>query len=134
MSLRRAAPVLVIALTLAGCGDKNSYDDAETGLRDWLAAAHDGDDAACGHMTAEYRQLLSRATSATSPGTECRLVLAAVASDAMLELPSANAAMSVPAWDPSGEALIEVKGDDSKSAQFWMRWDGDRWLVAGHED
>ena len=131
MSLRRAGTVLVLALMLTGCGDKNSYDAAEKGLRDWLAFAHDGDEAACALMTAEYRQLLSGAISATSPERECRLVLAAISADAIQALPSANAAMSVPAWDPSGEALIEVEGHDSKRAQFWMQWDGDRWLVAG---
>lgn len=134
MSLRRAASVLVLTLMLTGCGEKDSYDAAETGLREWLAAAHEGEEAACGHMTAEYRQVLSGATSATPPGTECRLVLAAVVSDVMPVLPSANVAMSVPAWDPSGEALIEVEGHDWKRARFWMQWDGDRWLVAGQQD
>jgi hypothetical protein len=130
MSLSRVAPALALAVMLTGCGDENSYDAAETGLRDWLVAAHEGDEAACGHMTAEYRRLLSATTSANASATRCDLVLAAVASDA---LPPANAAMDVPAWDPSGEALIEVKSDDSKRARFWMQWDGDRWLVAGRE-
>lgn len=134
MSLRHVTPGLAPAVMLTGCGDENSYDAAETGLRDWLVAAHEGDEAACGHMTAGYRCLLSAATAADSPATECDLVLAAVASAAIPALPPANAAMNVPAWDPSGEALIEVKGHDSMRARFWMQWDGDRWLVAGRED
>ncbi|GAA4378517.1 hypothetical protein [Nocardioides caricicola] len=133
MSLRRVTPVLALAVMLTSCGDESSYDAAKTGLRVWLAAAHKGDEEACGHMTAEYRRLLSAATSADALATECDLVLAAVASDAMPALPPANAAMNVPAWDPSGEALIEVTSDDSKRARFWMQWDGDRWLVAGRE-
>lgn len=133
MSLRGAAPLLVLTVMLTGCGDKSSYDAAKTGLRDWLVAANAGDEAACDHMTPEYRRLLSAATSVNSPRTGCGAVLAAVASDEMAALPSASAAMNVPAWDPSGEALIEVKGD-SKRVRFWMQWDGDRWLVAGRED
>lgn len=38
--------------------------------------------------------------------------------------------MDVPAWDPSGEALVEATDGDQKYG-FWMQYREGRWFVAG---
>lgn len=48
------------------------------------------------------------------------------------DLPSPDAEMDLPAWDPSGEALVVVT-EDGDVHEFWMIHDDGRWQVAGRE-
>ncbi|WP_370617674.1 hypothetical protein [Mumia sp. Pv 4-285] len=124
---------MALTALIAGCGAGDPYVAVEAGMRDWLVTAHQRDEAACDHMTDEYRRALSAASTSSSEGTECSRALTTLAPDATVMLPPADAAMDVPVWDPSGEALVEVK-DGSTVVQFWMQVDGDRWRVAGTPD
>lgn len=112
---------------LTGCGDDNSYEAAEGGLREWLEAIHDGDASACDLMTAEYRRDF---VAQVDPGISCSQAIESAASDLGNDLPPAQSEMNAPAWDPSGEALIEVT-DDQHVVGFWMQLVDERWVVAG---
>jgi hypothetical protein len=94
----------------------------------WLEAVHEGDAAACYLMTAEYRRELAAEVNAGN--TACRQAIESTGPAASDGLPSAYSEMDVPAWDPSGEALIEVT-DDEQIVGFWMQFMEGRWLVAG---
>ncbi len=118
----------VISAGLTGCGQQDSYEAAESGLREWLEAVHEGDAAACDLMTAKYRRELA---AEVNPGnTACRQAMESAGPAASDGLPSAQSEMEVPAWDPSGEALLVVT-DDERDVGFWMQFMEGRWLVAG---
>lgn len=85
---------------------------------------HEGRAGACSLMTDEYRQEFATA------GDDCQQVLQARSSTALDGLPRAEARMAVPAWDPSGEALVEATARGEVSG-FWMQYVDGRWLVAG---
>lgn len=98
-------------------------------MRDWLVAVHQRDAAACDLMTAEYRQTLAPARTGGVAG-DCQKVVESATSDALAGLPPGDSEMDVPAWDPSGEALVEVTDGDQVRG-FWMLYEDGRWLVAG---
>jgi hypothetical protein len=115
------------AVGLTSCGDDDSYEAVESGLRVWLAAVHNGDPAACDLMTEEYRRDF---VAQVNPGVSCSQAVESVASNPGKDLPTAQSEMDAPAWDPSGEALIEVTYDQ-QVVGFWMQLAEERWIVAG---
>lgn len=134
---RRVVPVvaLVVVLVLAGCGQQNSYAAVEGALRDWLAAASEGEQVACDLVSTEYRRELAREASTTASEATCAKRIAEMAdSGDSPVLPPADSEMQVPVWDPSGEALVEVSDATSgRVSKFWMRYEDGVWLVAGRE-
>ena len=130
---RRVALALALLVSLAGCGQQNSYEAAEGALRDWLTAANEGDETACDLMTANYRQELVQSAE-HGPVATCEERIAQMASGARLSLPPADSDIQIPAWDPSGEAFAEVTDPSSdRVAEFWMQYENNVWLVAGRE-
>lgn len=118
------AMTVAFALGLTSCGADDSYEAAQEGLRGWLEAVHDSDPVACDLMTEQYRRdFVGRA----GPGLSCNR---AVESASPRDLPPPQSEMDAPAWDPSGEALIEVTHDQHVFG-FWMQLVEGRWLVAG---
>lgn len=135
----RPSPIRLVVATaasaalLSSCGAENSYGASEKALRDWLAAIHSGNAAACALETQEmHDELLAVHPELGGPGTGCATRVERMTS---LDLPTADAEMDVPVWDPAGEALIEVKGSGAGGVRkFWMAFQDGRWLVAGEAD
>lgn len=129
--LRVLAACLAGGLAVSGCASEDSYDAASNGLRDWLAAAEAGDPSVCeleAPGSGFHAQLLRQYPSLGGPGTSCTERAERMA---QIGLPSADAAMEVAVWDPSGEALVEATTDSGEVRKFWMLYDGGRWLVSG---
>lgn len=127
--LRAVAVAAVCAVTLAGCGARSSYDAVTDAMRDWLRAVEAEDAAACVlEAPGVHAELLARHPQLGGPGTSCGERVGRMDS---LDLPGPDAAMSVPVWDPSGEALVRVEDDRGGELSFWMRFVDGRWLVAG---
>lgn len=129
--LRVLAACLAGGFAVTGCGAEESYDAAEDGLRDWLAAAAASDPSVCdleAPGSGLHADLLRRHPSLGGPGTSCPERAGGMA---RIGLPSADAAMEVPAWDPSGEALVEARTDGGEVRRFWMLYADGRWLVSG---
>lgn len=113
---------------LAACGQQDSYDATKAALREWLTAVHRGDASACGLMTANFRRELTEGSAATCQARVDELARSSEGG----ALPGPGAAMEIPVWDPSGEALVEVTDPGSnRVAGFWMRYGDSDWLVAG---
>jgi hypothetical protein len=130
---RPVVPAVALLVTLAGCGEQNSYEAAEDALRDWLAAANEGDGTACDLMTPEYRQELVKEGARGTGGT-CEQRIAHIASQAHPAFPPADSDIEIPVWDRSGEALAEVADPGSdRVAEFWMQYENNRWVVAGRQ-
>ena len=129
---RRAVLAGTVALlALSGCGAKNSYDAVEAGLRDWLTAVHAGDPIACELEATRFgmhEDLLEEHPELGGPGTSCADRVSRMGA---LDLPAPDSPMSVPAWDPSGEAYVEVADDAGGHQQYWMFYQDGRWLVGG---
>lgn len=118
-------------LALSGCRSEDSYDAAKGGLRDWLATAEAGDPGVCqleAPGSGFHAELLRRYPALGDPGTSCAERAERMAS---IGLPPADAAMEVPVWDPSGEALVEATTGAGEARAFWMLYEDGRWLVAG---
>ena len=118
----RSVLLTCAALALVtGCGMDNSAESAESSLGDWLSTVERGDhNAACELLTSKYRRQVAN--------PDCASAMAELAG----RLPPANGAMDVPAWDPSGEALVEVTDPrDGTVSGFWMQHLDGQWLVAG---
>ena len=136
-SARRSWTVVgacLVGAVMGGCGSENSEDAAQDGLRDWLTAARAGDSGVCELEDPESRfnaELLVRYPALGGPDTTCAERAARMG---QVGLPSPGAAMEVPVWDPSGEALVEVATDEGALRRFWMVYDDGRWLVAGESD
>jgi len=129
--LRALAACLAGGFAVTGCGSGDSYDAAEAGLRDWLAAAAASDPGVCdleAPGSGIHADLLRRHPSLGGPGTSCAERAGRMA---RIGLPPADAAMEVPAWDPSGEALVEARTDGGQVRSFWMLYADGRWLVSG---
>jgi len=125
------AACVAAGFALTGCGSEDSYDAAEDGLRDWLAAAAASDPGVCdleAPGSGLHADLLRRHPSLGGPGTSCPERAARMG---RIRLPPADAAMEVPAWDPSGEALVEAPTGGGEVRRFWMLYADGRWLVSG---
>lgn len=120
------AALLLVAL--AGCGEKNSYAAVEAGLRAWLTAVDTADPAACDLETPSFHDaLMEQHPELGGAGTSCADRVKRMST---LNLPAPDASMTVGAWDPAGEASVDVtEGGDVRS--FWMAYEDDRWVVAG---
>jgi hypothetical protein len=119
------------ALTFVGlfsCGDGNSYEAAESGLRAWITAVRGGDGTACDLMTAEYRREFTSENGGDD--TNCERVIESRPADVLKRLPPDDVQMEIPVWDPSGEAQVETT-DGQRVKSFWMQYQDGRWLVAG---
>lgn len=130
-SLHGLAACVAGGLALSGCGLEDSYDAATGGLRDWLATAEAGDPVVCqleAPGSGFHADLLRRYPALGDPGTSCAERAERMAN---IGLPPADAAMEVPVWDPSGEALVGVSTDTGEVRAFWMLYEDGRWLVAG---
>lgn len=114
-----------VSLGLTSCGHDDSYEAAEGGLRGWLEAVHDRDPAACDLMTEEYRRDFAEKAGR---GLSCSQTVESASLG--MDLPPPQSQMGAPAWDPSGEALIEVTYDQ-QVVGFWMQLVEGRWMVAG---
>ncbi|MBW9210524.1 hypothetical protein KV100_12755 [Mumia sp. zg.B21] len=121
--------MFALAVLMSGCGG-DPYVAVEAGFRDWLVAVHQRDEAACGHMTDDYRRELAAASTSNPQAADCGRALAALASNAATALPPAEAEVDIPVWDPSGEALVQAK-NGSRVLGFWMQEQDGRWLVSG---
>lgn len=119
--------VLSATAALSGCGQGNDYGAAEASLREWLTAVQDRDATACDLMTADYRQNLAAGGGGREKG-DCQLLMKS-GLGALEELPPADAELDVPAWDPTGEALVEAT-DGGQVTGFWMEYVDGQWLVA----
>ena len=113
------------ALGLTSCGDDDSYEAAEGALRGWLEAVHDRDPAACDLMTEEYRRDF---VAQAGRGLSCSQAVESASLGT--DLPAPHSHMDAPAWDPSGEALIEVTYD-RQVVGFWVQLVEGRWMVSG---
>jgi hypothetical protein len=132
--LRTSMLIVAVAASasMSGCGAKNSYGAVEDGLRDWLTAVEAGDPAACDHEAARFdfhEDLLERHPELGGPGTTCAKRVERMS---VLDLPSPDAPIDIPVWDPSGEALVEVTGSRGDLHKFWMIYDDGQWLVSGN--
>ena len=122
-----------VAATTA-CGDQNSYEAATQGLRAWLMAVETGSAEACDLETGDYHdELLAEHAEYGGPGTTC-IERVSRMHDGDPRPPSSDSRIDVPAWDPSGEALVQVTDSRTgESSQYWMVFEDSRWLVAGDE-
>jgi hypothetical protein len=133
VTLRRQSRALLVAAAcaalLSACSEKDSYAAAESALADWLAAVEDGSTSACGLETQELSaELLADHPELGGPGTSCEERVRQMVG---LGLPDSASEMTVPAWDPSGAAIVEVTTSGSKDVStFAMTYQDGRWLVA----
>ena len=135
-------PTKLIALAVAAmavlgaCGEQNSYGAAEESLSAWLAAVESGDEDACDFETRAYHDELARENIAVG-GDEitCQELVARMAAmPGPQAMPPSDSDIEVPAWDPSGEALVEVtRSDTEKVEDFWMVYEDGAWRVDGDE-
>lgn len=123
---------VVCVVTVARCGAASSYDAVMDGLRGWLRAVEAGDPRACDRETpGMHAELLEEHPGLGGPGTSCA---DRVGRMGPLDLPAPDAAMTVPVWDPSGEAVVDVVDGRGDERTFWMQLVDGRWRVAGAAD
>jgi hypothetical protein len=124
------------AAVLGACEAQDSYEAAEDSLREWLAAVESGDEHACDLETRKYQDELATENVAVG-GDEltCQERVRRMAARSGAEaMPPSDSAIEVPAWDPSGEALLEVTRSDTDQVEdFWMVYEDGAWRVDGDE-
>lgn len=134
--LKRAAVAVAAVVLLGACGAQDSYEAAEDSLREWLAAVESGDEHACDLETRKYQDELATENFAVG-GDEitCQERVRRMAARSGAEaMPPSDSAIEIPAWDPSGEALLEVTRSDTDEVEdFWMVYEDGAWLVDGDE-
>ena len=135
-STKLAAVAVAAVAVLGACAGQDSYEAAKGSLRDWLAAVESGDEHACDLETPGYHDELARENLAVDGDQiTCRALVVRLAAMSGAEaLPPSDSDIDVPAWDPSGEALVEVTRSDTDEVEdFWMVYEDGSWRVDGDE-